>query len=330
MCHSIRLKTVTYLQRFPHSHVHSLSIDEESIPTSALMSLSSIACCLCLLIVLIVGVGVTYFVSYVRTRWVPQSPYFQTQPNENSPLIIAERGGSGLRPENTLIAFRYAANLGVDILHGTFQLTKDSKLALLDDGAVERLSNGIGIVENFTLAELQALDFGYKFAPTNTSFFPYRGQSTVVTVRELFKEFTSKRFLLESKTNDDFATLSLCNLTKSFWYEDRVLFNTPFPTQMRKFRKQCPKVATVATNREFQWFLFFRKLRLLGLLRPKYKAIYQPLYFGDYKITEKRVIAASLARGVRFMVSGVSDKLLIQEVVASGVSGISTEFPDRL
>ena len=75
-------------------------------------------------------------------------------------LIIAHRGFSGSYPENTLLAFRKARDLGVDGFELDIQLTRDKQVIVFHDETLERTTTGRGLVVSHTLAELQKLDAG--------------------------------------------------------------------------------------------------------------------------------------------------------------------------
>ena len=55
----------------------------------------------------------------------PNSINIATPLQSTSPLAIAHRGGAGLRPENTLAAFRHAVTLGMDGIELDLQLSRD-------------------------------------------------------------------------------------------------------------------------------------------------------------------------------------------------------------
>ena len=76
------------------------------------------------------------------------------------PLVIAHRGNSGVAPANTLIAFRQAIELQVDMIEIDVNLTQDGIPVLIHDESVEHTTNGKGSVSDFTLAELKQLDAG--------------------------------------------------------------------------------------------------------------------------------------------------------------------------
>lgn len=74
-------------------------------------------------------------------------------------LVFAHRGASAELPENTLPAFRRAAELGADGVELDVQCCED-ELVVIHDDTLERTTNGAGAVAAHTLAELRALDAG--------------------------------------------------------------------------------------------------------------------------------------------------------------------------
>ncbi|MEK6220855.1 MAG: glycerophosphodiester phosphodiesterase family protein [Chloroflexota bacterium] len=72
--------------------------------------------------------------------------------------VIAHRGGAAYAPENTLLAFKNAIKQGVDWLEFEEQESKDGILVLYHNPTVDTL--GVGIVNDYTYEELQAVDLG--------------------------------------------------------------------------------------------------------------------------------------------------------------------------
>lgn len=77
------------------------------------------------------------------------------------PLIIAHRGDSAHRPENTLAAFASALEVGADVVEFDVHLTRDGHLVILHDPTLDRTTTGRGPVRQRTLAEVRALSAGY-------------------------------------------------------------------------------------------------------------------------------------------------------------------------
>ncbi len=77
------------------------------------------------------------------------------------PLIIAHRGDSAHRPENTLASFASALEEGAEFVEFDVQLTRDLQVVVLHDPTVDRTTTGRGKVGALTLREVQALSAGY-------------------------------------------------------------------------------------------------------------------------------------------------------------------------
>ncbi len=76
---------------------------------------------------------------------------------------VAHRGASGNYPENTLLAFQKALEIGVDEIELDLYLTKDDHLIIMHDSTVDRTTDGTGAISELTLAEIKALDAGGVF-----------------------------------------------------------------------------------------------------------------------------------------------------------------------
>ena len=80
--------------------------------------------------------------------------------SEKNIYVAAHRGWCELYPENTMLAFKKALEIGVDQIETDIRITADGELVCIHDETVDRTTNGSGKVREFTLAELRALDAG--------------------------------------------------------------------------------------------------------------------------------------------------------------------------
>ncbi|WP_026509914.1 glycerophosphodiester phosphodiesterase family protein [Butyrivibrio sp. LC3010] len=72
--------------------------------------------------------------------------------------IWAHRGCSQNYPENTLTSFEKAMNIeGISGIELDIQLTNDGELVVIHDEKVDRTTDGIGFVRDFSLSELKTL-----------------------------------------------------------------------------------------------------------------------------------------------------------------------------
>ena len=77
-----------------------------------------------------------------------------------TPLVIGHRGAMGHCPENTLLSFERAAELGADWVELDVHLSRDGGLVVIHDETLDRTTSGSGRVADHTLEELQQLDAG--------------------------------------------------------------------------------------------------------------------------------------------------------------------------
>ena len=75
-------------------------------------------------------------------------------------MIIGHRGAAGYEPENTLLSFRKAMDIGVDWIEFDLHRSADGHLMVIHDPSVDRTTNGHGKVSEMTLDELKKLDAG--------------------------------------------------------------------------------------------------------------------------------------------------------------------------
>ena len=81
--------------------------------------------------------------------------------------IWAHRGCSQRYPENTLLAFEKALKIkGLAGIELDIQLTKDRHMVVLHDEKVDRTTEGIGCVRDYTLADLKRLHIYADVHPT--------------------------------------------------------------------------------------------------------------------------------------------------------------------
>lgn len=75
-------------------------------------------------------------------------------------LVVAHRGLSAEEPENTMRAFRRAAEVGCDLIELDVHMSRDGIPVVIHDDALDRTTTGRGRVASHTWSELQTLDAG--------------------------------------------------------------------------------------------------------------------------------------------------------------------------
>lgn len=98
------------------------------------------------------------------------------------PRLCAHRGFSAVAPENSMPAYGAAVSLGAEEIEFDLRLTKDRVIVSCHDAKLERISNGTGLVSDYTYEELQAFDFGVRFGE---SFCGLK----ILTFEEILRQF---------------------------------------------------------------------------------------------------------------------------------------------
>lgn len=83
------------------------------------------------------------------------------QANDHHIPVLGHRGIAAKYPENTLISFEAAIDLGADLIEFDINVTRDGELVVIHDSDIARTSDHAGLTRDYTLAELKTFDFGY-------------------------------------------------------------------------------------------------------------------------------------------------------------------------
>ena len=247
------------------------------------------------------------------------------------PLVFAHRGGGGLYPENTLEAFKYSAEMGVDVLELDVHSTSDGVLVVMHDGNVARTTDSSGRVNQMTLAELKKLDAGFNFTPDDGQTFPFRGKGiTIPTLQEIFDALPDKTFNVEPKQAEPSVTKPLCEILRTRKMIDKVIVGSFRQQAIDEFRAACPEVATAATPSEVRDFLALYKVGLGESYSPPMQVLQIPERLGSLQIVSKDFIETARKLNLKVHVWTINDTQDMQRLVEMKVDGIMTDYPDRL
>jgi glycerophosphoryl diester phosphodiesterase len=272
-------------------------------------------------------IAIAYEVLCLIAQPISDHPY----DNPGNFLVIAHRGGRDLGPESTLHTFQRAVDLGVDVLEMDVRSTKDGELIVIHDSTVDRTTNGTGFVQDFSLVELKTLDAGHRWSPDNGRSFPMRGKGlTVPTLAEVFQAFPATRMNIEIKESQTTVIDALCRLIRDYQKTKLVMIASFDASHLKKFRAQCPQVATSMGAREAFLFYGLQRAYLEKIYSPPAQALQVPEYYGNTQVITQRFIDAAHARNMRVHVWTVNDKKRMQELINLGVDGIITDYPGRL
>jgi glycerophosphoryl diester phosphodiesterase len=284
-----------------------------------------------ILLAMVVLLTAIYGVAALIARPAPPHPWFARRAGDHTPLVFAHQGGENLRPSNTMLAFQHAVELGADVLDADLHMTSDGALVLMHDEAVDRTTDGAGAIRDLTLAQLKQLDAAYRFSLDGGRTFPYRGQgASVPTLEELFQAFPDKRIGIEIKQTPPEIAVPFCALIRRYNMQDRVLVSSFRQANMDAFRRECPEVATSATEDEIRQFFILSTLGLSAAYSPNYQSLQVPEYSGNIHVLTPRFVAAAHSRGLAVQPWTIDEEADLRRILSLGVDGINTNYPDRL
>ena len=227
-------------------------------------------------------------------------------------LVIAHRGASGTRPENTLVAFRRAEALGAHMIELDVQLTRDGEVVVVHDWTLARTTDGRGRIASRTLAELRRLDAGSWFGPE------YAGER-IPTLREVL-DTVSLNVNVELKAlGDDGLEARTLAVVQAADAEARVVFSSFAPESLVRLRQRSPSVALA---------VLWSRRQLAAALRLAGRVDATALHIRKDAAAPAGVAEAA-AQGLVVRAWTVNDPGEFARLAAVGVSGVFTDFPER-
>ena len=235
-------------------------------------------------------------------------------------INIAHRGASGIYPENSMLAFKKAIEMGCGGLEVDVQLSSDGEVVIFHDKKLQRVTNGEGLVCEHSYAELKKLEI------TNNNQANQYPKQQIVTLKELLQMLQENEIFLNIELKNiyiDYPGLEekVYELLKEYEMIERVVISSFNHYSLQRFAQISEEVdlgiiylANLIDPIAYAESLDF-KLRS-----------FHPLYS---TLDEKRVEKMKKA-GYDIFTYTVNDKIDIKEVSNLDVDGIISDYPDRL
>ncbi len=230
--------------------------------------------------------------------------------------IYAHRGYSGTYPENTMLAFRKAAEAGCDGIELDVQLTKDGKLVVIHDETVDRTTDGTGFVRDYTYEELARLDagavkdrvFGFHVIPLFEEYCAWAAGEKLVTNIEI-KSNVFYYEGIEEKTIE---------MVRRFGLEDRVLLSSFNHMSLVRVKQLAPDLLTGALVSQ----------TVIGNIGYYCEQFQIPFYHPNVKVLTKEIVEECKKRGIRINTWTINDMEMLERVCGWGCDGVITNAPE--
>ena len=153
--------------------------------------------------------------------------------------IVAHRGSSADRPENTLAAYRRAVETGATAIEIDLRLTRDGRLVSLHDPGLDRTTDGSGLVSAKSLADVLQLDAGSWFGAA------YRGER-IPTLRQILQLAKGRiDILLDLKEQGAAYCDQIVRDVRRYGEPDRIIAGVRSVEQARYFRRHLPQARQI-------------------------------------------------------------------------------------
>lgn len=242
------------------------------------------------------------------------------------PVAIAHRGSRTLWPENTDVAFQGAYELGYRHLETDLHMTADGVLVCFHDETVDRTTDGTGFVEDFTLAQLQSLDAGFRHRTEEG--FSFRGQGvTVPTLEWLLTSFPDSSLVLDLKIDGLAETLAA--LVDDLNAYERLIVGSFSDARLSEFRELTDGRVPVSSGSALSrlWVLSSRVGRGVA---GEASALQLPTHMRGIRVVDEKLVDAAHEAGLQVHVWTINERAEMTRLLDMGVDGLVTDRPDIL
>lgn len=246
------------------------------------------------------------------------------------PIPIGHRGAAGEAPENTLPSFSRALEDGAAILESDVHLTHDGHVVMHHDATLDRTTDASGPLAERSLAELQALDAGYRFSP-DAATFPFRDRGVrIPTLAEALDAYPDARFNLELKSPEPELVERTLDLVAP--RARRTLLAAAEPGIMDAVREAVARRGIdVAIGASAADVLAFVRTALDGTPAPKgIHALQVPAEFGGRPLVTEAFVKHAHAHDIQVHVWTINPPAEMERLFDLGVDGIVSDFPGRV
>ncbi len=250
---------------------------------------------------------------------------FETK-KRHAVVVAGHRGASGHAPENTLVAFARAKELGADGIEFDVQLSADGIPIILHDDTLARTTN-LGQQlrpTELTLARLKELDAGSWFSPE------FAGEK-IPTLEEVFSEFGGKLdFNIEIKSRPGFEAdngieQKIADLVRQYKLEDSALISSFDAGRLASLHRYDPGLRLA----------FIYEVRP-DLYPPDFDPIVTAKSFNSvalhppFRSVDRALLEQAHTNGLNINAWTVNEIPDMERLVALGIDTITTNYPDRL
>ncbi len=226
--------------------------------------------------------------------------------------VTAHRGASGWAPENTLAAFAKAIEQGSDYSELDVRLSKDGVVVLSHDDSLRRTTGQPGAVRDYTVEELKAFDAGSWFGPEFTG----EKMPTLQEVMRLVKGKMKLNIEVKITREEPLVAEKVIEIIRQEKFDKECMITSFDQATVEKVIELAPDLPAG---------LIFSETTKADVFAGPW-----PILSVRFSAVNKEFVANARKAGKQIHVWTVNDEQKMRDLLALGVDGIITNYPDRL
>ena len=233
--------------------------------------------------------------------------------NYNGLAVMAHRGGSLEAPENTIESFKYAIEIGSDIIETDIQLSSDGVPYIFHDDDLKRIP---GIEKNFNDLLASEIDELNVF-----------GDFKIPTLEETLKQFPDTKFQIDFKT-DEVVDPAIEIINKLPHVKKNLCIASFSSQRLQKIKSKLSDVTYSMGPHEVLKLL----LKSFGIYRGEVggDCLQIPIYRYGIKIVTKRFVDFCKRENIKISVWTINSTEEMDYLIDLDVDGIITDKPKAL
>ena len=247
------------------------------------------------------------------------------------PRQFAHRGARGTHPENTIVAFGAALEMGAEAFELDIHTSAEGEIVVIHDSTLERMTDGRGKVRDQSLDELRVLDAGYNFTLDDGETFPFRGQGIrIPTLAEVLDAFPDVPIIIEIKQEDPPLESQLDVLLRSMDAQSRVLVFSLKQGPLNRYRDLVSRHQTGFGPNDVAGFMRRVVSKRWNGYEPPGAAFAVPVNWHGIPIVSNVFVQAAHVIDREVFVWTVNEVDEMNALLDLEVDGLISDYPQRL
>lgn len=290
-------------------------------------------------------------VSGHKTKYENTNPFLA---QNNKPLVMAHGGGLGVHPGNTMKAFQYSFDIGVDVLEMDIQMTKDQVIVTRHGengtGNIKAMSNCDLLIHEESYQTLyENCNFGYRFEAEDGTY-PYQDlsfdqwvleQIYLTKLEEVFDTFGDQiLYNIEIKADGDAPRIktadALIELIQTYNLEQHVLVATAYHDISTHIAETYPNIYLSTSYDEAQKMIIHAYTLSSTFYQPgQYAALQLPTsydiaFINKLSLSNQLLVNTAHNHNMAVHYWTINDEEEMKRLIRLGCDGIITDYPEVL